>query len=48
MKPQHVLPFALLLAACPGPDPKNPPRLWLVLDGSEVMVRLDEVEPPHI
>jgi hypothetical protein len=52
MKPQHLLPLALLstvvLAACPGPDAKNPPRLWLVLNGSEVMVRLGDQEPPHI
>lgn len=43
-----AIPAALLLVACPGPEAKNPERLWLVLDGSEVMVRLDEIEPGHI
>jgi hypothetical protein len=38
----------LALAACPGPDDpaqKNPPRLWLALDGGETMVRLVPREP---
>jgi len=37
----------LLLAACPGPDPDtNPPRLYLALNGSETMVKLQPEEPP--
>ena len=35
---------ALALAGCPGGD-KNPPVLWLALDGSETQVRLVDVEP---
>ena len=34
----------LLLAACPGPD-SNPSRLWLALNGSEVVIQLVGTEP---
>jgi hypothetical protein len=34
-----------LLAACPGPDPGNPPELWLAPNGSEVMLTLAGKEP---
>jgi hypothetical protein len=35
---------APLLAACPS-DPKNPPTLWLALQGSETDVQLVDQEP---
>ena len=43
-----ALPALLALAGCPTPDPHNPERLYLNLDGSEVMVKLTEVEPGHV
>jgi hypothetical protein len=49
---RHVLPAAALaLSGCPGDDGPpmrthdNPQVLWLALDGSEVEVRLSEIEP---
>ena len=35
---------APLLAGCPS-DPKNPPKLWLYLDGGETEVMLVDFEP---
>jgi hypothetical protein len=48
---KSILPIAamaLLSAACSdagNPTTKNPTRLWLALDGSEVQVKLVSVEP---
>ncbi|MEZ4399587.1 MAG: hypothetical protein R3B06_06195 [Kofleriaceae bacterium] len=38
----------LLAAACAddAPPPRNPDKLWLALDGSEIQVRLVGAEPP--
>ena len=36
---------AVLAAGCPSGGDKNPPVLWLALDGSETQVRLVDVEP---
>jgi hypothetical protein len=46
MRPTLLAPLALLLTACPDePGNQNPPKLWLVLDGSELEVRLSPQEP---
>jgi hypothetical protein len=37
--------IAFFAAGCPGPDPENPPKLWLYLDGSETEVKLIDREP---
>jgi hypothetical protein len=36
------LPFLLLLAGCPSP---NPSQLWLAENGSEAMVKLSDQGP---
>ena len=38
--------LAVLAAGCPSGDPKNPPVLWLGLDGVETEVKLIDEEPP--
>jgi hypothetical protein len=41
-----LLASLLALAGCPSSDPgPNPPKVWLALNGSELMVRLSPVEP---
>jgi hypothetical protein len=46
MRPTLLAPLAILLAGCPDePSSDNPPKLWLVLDGSELEVRLSPAEP---
>jgi hypothetical protein len=48
MKLHLLAPVAVvLLAGCPS-DNKNPSRLWLALNGSEVNIKLDDREPPYI
>ncbi|MBK9033763.1 MAG: hypothetical protein IPL61_21270 [Myxococcales bacterium] len=42
------LALALLAGACSddAPAPRNPDKLWLALDGSEIQVQLVGSEPP--
>jgi hypothetical protein len=36
----------MALAACPsGDDGRNPPRVWLATNGSELRVKLQPIEP---
>ena len=40
-----VLAFAVAGCADDAPPPRNPSKLWLGLDGSEIAVKLVGVEP---
>ena len=42
---KRYLPLALLLTACPKKD-GNPDVLWLAPNGSEVVIKLTDTEPP--
>ena len=44
---KKLLPLALLVAGCPGPDGNgNPGTLWLAPNNSEVIIQLIDHEPP--
>jgi hypothetical protein len=47
MRRAAVLFSLAALAGCPASAPPgtNPPRVWLALNGSELMVRLQAIEP---
>jgi len=44
-RPLVALLFAAALAACGPSGPRNPPQLYITLNGSESMIKLVPVEP---
>jgi len=41
----RLSPFVIVLASC-SDAPRNPPTLWLALDGAEINVTLIDHDPP--